>query len=1069
MSLGSIQFSEHIQFIFTSFLKYPVCHVVLYVLYVKCLFQSPLVQAIFNRNAEEVEFLLNHNEDASTLDQEQSTPLHAAAYLGDVQVMDLLITSGASVNAEDQGLLSPLHRAAASRNERAVELLLEHEAEVNVRDKFWHTPLHMAAANWATGCAVALISHMSNVDAVDRSGRTPLHHAAYSGHVAMVNLLQSKGANVGARDKNERQPIHWAAFLGHMEVVKLLLSHSADAMCKDKCGYTSLHAAAASGQLDVVKYLLKLGVEIDEPNNSGHTALHMACHMGQDSVAVELVNYGANINQPNLHGDTPLHLAAASSSGVLCLELLINNGADVNMQNKEGKSPLHMAAMHGRFTGSQILIQNGGEIDCVDNYGNSPLHVAARHGQELLISTLLTNGADKTRQGIHGMLPLHLAALYGFPDCCRKLLSSGQLYNIMPSLLTSQTSTSGFDINTPDDHGRTCLHAAASGGNVDCLNLLLSGGAELDVRDNLGRSALHYAAANGNSQCTISLVRAGAEVNELDLTGCSPLHYAAASHTFCGDDPNLNLEFRLEKEQEASLCLDFLLDNGANPTLKNTKGYSAVHFAAAYGNKQHLELLLEISFNCLEEVESNIPVSPLHLAAYYGHCDALRLLCETLVSLDVRDIEGQTALHLAAKRGFTQCVEVLLKHQASYTVKEHKHKRTALHAAAAEGHVDCLLLLVNKEQSADVIDSPDTQGQTALMLATLGRHIDCVHILLEKGAKADAADKKGFTALHRKCAFSFSPMFLMCFSCDCVSALLDHGASALCRDSQGMTPLHLAASCGHTDVLHSLLKAAVKADPLDSMLDYRGHTPTHWAAYHGETDSKILAKSGRLKEIPSLHCTVVNGHEVAAELLLKTVGPQIVNVCDAKGRTPLHAAAYSGNVAGLQLVLAHEAEVNAVDHSGCSALMVAADCGQTRAGHEMCALLILGEISDSSLINATNSSLQMPLHIAARRGLATVVQVLLSRGAAVMAVDEQGHTPALACAPNKNVADCLALILSTMKPFPPREACTGTASHFNPILKNCGIAATCGSSGSMCHTYVKDRPSTVGLHGCMTE
>uniref|UniRef100_A0A673AYN2 Ankyrin repeat domain 52 n=1 Tax=Sphaeramia orbicularis TaxID=375764 RepID=A0A673AYN2_9TELE len=1031
MSLGSIQFSEHIQFIFTSFLKYPVCHVVLYVLYVKCLFQSPLVQAIFNRNAEEVEFLLNHNEDASTLDQEQSTPLHAAAYLGDVQVMDLLITSGASVNAEDQGLLSPLHRAAASRNERAVELLLEHEAEVNVRDKFWHTPLHMAAANWATGCAVALISHMSNVDAVDRSGRTPLHHAAYSGHVAMVNLLQSKGANVGARDKNERQPIHWAAFLGHMEVVKLLLSHSADAMCKDKCGYTSLHAAAASGQLDVVKYLLKLGVEIDEPNNSGHTALHMACHMGQDSVAVELVNYGANINQPNLHGDTPLHLAAASSSGVLCLELLINNGADVNMQNKEGKSPLHMAAMHGRFTGSQILIQNGGEIDCVDNYGNSPLHVAARHGQELLISTLLTNGADKTRQGIHGMLPLHLAALYGFPDCCRKL----------------QTSTSGFDINTPDDHGRTCLHAAASGGNVDCLNLLLSGGAELDVRDNLGRSALHYAAANGNSQCTISLVRAGAEVNELDLTGCSPLHYAAASHTFCG-------------------CLDFLLDNGANPTLKNTKGYSAVHFAAAYGNKQHLELvsrLLEISFNCLEEVESNIPVSPLHLAAYYGHCDALRLLCETLVSLDVRDIEGQTALHLAAKRGFTQCVEVLLKHQASYTVKEHKHKRTALHAAAAEGHVDCLLLI-----PLTGVCSLFVVCRTALMLATLGRHIDCVHILLEKGAKADAADKKGFTALHRA---------TMLGSEDCVSALLDHGASALCRDSQGMTPLHLAASCGHTDVLHSLLKAAVKADPLDSMLDYRGHTPTHWAgmtnAYRLYLKTSFIATR---KEIPSLHCTVVNGHEVAAELLLKTVGPQIVNVCDAKGRTPLHAAAYSGNVAGLQLVLAHEAEVNAVDHSGCSALMVAADCGQTRAvefllqkakpdltlvdannntalhlacskGHEMCALLILGEISDSSLINATNSSLQMPLHIAARRGLATVVQVLLSRGAAVMAVDEQGHTPALACAPNKNVADCLALILSTMKPFPPREACTGTASHFNPILKNCGIAATLLTSG----------------------
>lgn len=71
----------------------------------------------------------------------------------------------------------------------------------------------------------------------------------------------------------------------------------------------------------------------------------------------------------------------------------------------------------------------------------------------------------------------------------------------------------------------------------------------------------------------------------------------------------------------------------------------------------------------------------LPLQAYYGHCEALRLLSETLVSLDVRDIEGRTALYLAAQRGFAPCVEVLLKHEASYTLKEHKHKWTALHAA----------------------------------------------------------------------------------------------------------------------------------------------------------------------------------------------------------------------------------------------------------------------------------------------------------------------------------------------------------------------------------------------------
>lgn len=39
---------------------------ILFILHFKSLFQSPLVQAIFSRNTEEVTFLLNHNEDVSS-------------------------------------------------------------------------------------------------------------------------------------------------------------------------------------------------------------------------------------------------------------------------------------------------------------------------------------------------------------------------------------------------------------------------------------------------------------------------------------------------------------------------------------------------------------------------------------------------------------------------------------------------------------------------------------------------------------------------------------------------------------------------------------------------------------------------------------------------------------------------------------------------------------------------------------------------------------------------------------------------------------------------------------------
>ncbi|KAJ8390506.1 hypothetical protein AAFF_G00103030 [Aldrovandia affinis] len=1057
--------------------------------------QLPLVQAIFNRNAEEVQLLLHKKEEVNALDQERRTPLHAAACLGDVHIMDLLINSGASVNAKDHVWLTPLHRAAASRNERAVGLLLRQGAEVNARDKFWQTPLHVAAANRATRCAGALLPQLSSVNVADRTGRTALHHAAHSGYLEMVKLLLNKGANLSASDKKERQPLHWAAYLGHLEVVKLLVSRSADAVCKDKRGYTPLHAASASGQMEVVKYLLRLGAEIDEPNAFGNTALHVACYRRRARTGLWMFTAYVSVltsTSPNdlrecLH---PLHLAAVSTNGALCLELLVNNGADVNMQSKEGKSPLHMAAIHGRFTRSQILIQNGGEIDCVDKYGNTPLHVAAKYGHELLISTLMTNGADTARQGIHGMFPLHLAVLYGFSDCCRKLLSSGQLYSIVSSLSNEHVLSAGFDINTPDNFGRTCLHAAASGGNVECLNLLLSSGADLSRKDKLGRTPLHYAAANGNSACTVTLVSAGADVNQLDSKGCTPLHYAAAAQAFRRVDRHYAGSHQSEEEKgkETFICLEHLLDNGADPSMRNIKGYSAVHYAAAHGSKQNLELLLEMSFNCLGDVESSIPVSPLHLAAYNGHCEALRVLAETLVSLDVRDSGGCTALYLAAQRGHYQCVEVLLGHGASCLLKEARRKWTPLHGAAANGHTECLHLLIDSGEKADITDVMDLHGQTPLMLAVLGSHTDCVHLLLEKGATADAGDKRGRTALHRGAVMGCE---------DCVLALLDHSAFTLCRDFQGRTPLHLAASCGHGELLGSLLQAASHTDPLDSLLDYSGYTPSHWAAYHGHEDClEVLLehKPFSIQEgnpFTPLHCALINGHDGAAELLVENAGAQMVNTRDGKGRTPLHAAAFAENVAGLQLALCQGAEVNVVDHAGRSALMVAADNGQTAAvetllhqakadltlldlnkntalhlacskGHEMCALLILGEIHNPTLINATNSTLQMPLHIAARNGLATVVQSLLSRGATVLAVDEEGHTPALACAPNKDVADCLALILSTMKPFPPKDP--GGPFSLN-LLKHCGITAACSPlpNGSLRHGYSK------GLDGCFSE
>ena len=48
-------------------------------------------------------------------------------------------------------------------------------------------------------------------------------------------------------------------------------------------------------------------------------------------------------------------------------------------------------------------------------------------------------------------------------------------------------------------------------------------------------------------------------------------------------------------------------------------------------------------------------------------------------------------------------------------------------------------------------------------------------------------------------------------------------------------------------------------------------------------------------------------------------------------RTPLHAAAFTDHVECLQLLLSHNAQVNSVDASGKTPLMMAAENGQTNA------------------------------------------------------------------------------------------------------------------------------------------
>lgn len=82
-------------------------------------------------------------------------------------------------------------------------------------------------------------------------------------------------------------------------------------------------------------------------------------------------------------------------------------------------------------------------------------------------------------------------------------------------------------------------------------------------------------------------------------SACAPclegIHTASAHRSKWGGPAQLSLSalpvFLISHSLACCSCLEFLLDNGADPSLRDKQGYTAVHYAAAYGNRQNLELV----------------------------------------------------------------------------------------------------------------------------------------------------------------------------------------------------------------------------------------------------------------------------------------------------------------------------------------------------------------------------------------------------------------------------------------------------------------------------------------------
>lgn len=105
-----------------------------------------------------------------------------------------------------------------------------------------------------------------------------------------------------------------------------------------------------------------------------------------------------------------------------------------------------------------------------------------------------------------------------FDQALRRAATWGRLFELRV-LLNNMTAE---ECNKRCPKGRTALHYAAIGDNIDCARCLIRHGVNLDVQDVDGRTPLHEALAEGNRELAGILIRAGASLELRDKDGRQP-------------------------------------------------------------------------------------------------------------------------------------------------------------------------------------------------------------------------------------------------------------------------------------------------------------------------------------------------------------------------------------------------------------------------------------------------------------------------------------------------------------------------------------------------------------------
>lgn len=179
-----------------------------------------------------------------------------------------------------------------------------------------------------------------------------------------------------------------------------------------------------------------------------------------------------------------------------------------------------------------------------------------------------------------------------------------------------------------------------------------------------------------------------------------------------------------------------LLTSGSNIDIDqhDPAGFTALSYAGPTRiTRALLRILLDFGANV--SVANDVGATALHISAEDGHLATTEVLIEAGAELDPATFTGATPIHLAAYRGRSEVIQALIEAGAdvdnvSLVDKTFRqHGDTPLYAAAGPGHLDAVRVLLRAKANLLLVDP----GQVPLFLVVVAKgHSEVARELLQE-------------------------------------------------------------------------------------------------------------------------------------------------------------------------------------------------------------------------------------------------------------------------------------------------------------------------------------------------